>query len=523
MHARLAFRADVHVTRNKTSTCTCSAHVMVNAGRRLGAPMSVCPKLAKVADTLWLATTRHGSFGTLLGLVLRADGGGLRFHELNERQSIISCPWPRWAARADGALCLPTALAMHDEISTYGGMACWDARHRPGVSISIAGHLVGRGQQMPSVEADEELHFVSRRLKAGRQLGYIELEIWRGPPASAGVELLAVGRHCKSMQMPLQSAFASQLVELAGHPPIYRRLQPWAQRLLERRPLAPPLLDPTCKADLFPPLTPMQAHAPSDGGNGAGPRESSSSSAASAAARDSARDSAHDSAADAERLGALFPVAGAGNATRRYSSPLRPAWSNVLGTLHGGAACILGEQAAATALREALAEQGECACHRVPPSAAECRRVPPSAAECHRVPPSATCSRSQQTPPCALINLRAPRRTSPLIHSFPSLSSTGELLDEAPPARAMTVQLLSGLICDERPARIAAAAAVAPVSAATSAAASLPGGLGPGGFAGAGPGLPPGTGTATAALAALRDRGGRAVEAAVWFEPRRRR
>ena len=37
-----------------------------------------------------------------------------------------------------------------------------------------------------------------------------------------------------------------------------------------------------------------------------------------------------------------------------YSTPLSPALANMIGSLHGGAACILGEQAASTALRDSL-------------------------------------------------------------------------------------------------------------------------------------------------------------------------
>ena len=51
-------------------------------------------------------------------------------------------PYPAWAARPDNALCLPTALALADEISTFAGFALWDPRHRPGVSIALAGELV---------------------------------------------------------------------------------------------------------------------------------------------------------------------------------------------------------------------------------------------------------------------------------------------------------------------------------------------------------------------------------------------
>ena len=343
---------------------------------------AVNPRLARVADTMWLLTTRHGSFGTMLGLILPADGGRLRYRQLDDRQSVVTAPWPAWAARKDGALCLATALALHDEISTYGGMACWDARHRPGVSISIAGQLVGRGWTTPSVEPDEELSYVTRRLKAGRVLGYLELEIWRGEPGDSSSELLAVGRHSKAMEMPLSGA-QQMLYRAVSHPSVFPRVQPLLQRWLEGRPVAP-WPSAAARAECFPALQPADGN---------------------------------------DQLGgdtALFSVPGAG-ATQLYSAALRPQWANAIGTLHGGAACILGEHAAATAYR--AAEGG----------------------------------------------------------------APGEA---APPARALAVNLLSGLVCDGRHARVAAAIA-----------ASGPEGASP---------------MALATLSHQHDRG-RGVECAVWF------
>ena len=181
-----------------------------------GSSSQICRRRLAVAERLWTVSTRLGSFGNTLGLVLQRDGGKLKPHRIDDRATHWSVPYPPWATRKDGRLCLATALALADEVSSYGGMACWDERGRPGITISISAMLADRTEP-PRVSVGEELHFVSRKLKTGRQLGYMELEIWRGAPsddayyhaasasasasASSSGELLAVGRHSKSARM----------------------------------------------------------------------------------------------------------------------------------------------------------------------------------------------------------------------------------------------------------------------------------------------------------------------------------
>ena len=113
-------------------------------------------RFSSLAEALWLANTRYGSFGSPLGLVLAQDGGELRLRRLTATSSEVTMPYPAWAARPDNALCLPTALALADEISTFAGFALWDPRHRPGVSIALAGELVGRTHELPRVEPGEQ-------------------------------------------------------------------------------------------------------------------------------------------------------------------------------------------------------------------------------------------------------------------------------------------------------------------------------------------------------------------------------
>ena len=331
--------------------------------------MQICGRRLAAAETMWRITTRLGSFGTTLGLILNRDGGKLTPRRIDDAATEWSVPWPQWASRSDGKLCLATALALADEVSSYGGMSCWDNRCRAGLTLSISARLVGH--EPPSVAPGEELHFVSRKLKTGRQLGYMELEVWRGSPsdeqyyhqtgnnasaASSSAELLAVGRHSKMLNVP-GPLFA--FLKAASHPKIFPILQPPVMRLFESRyPDVVPwpkagtsgTQQPAVRADVFPPLRRL-----------------------------------------AEDVGEAYaPV-------MPLSAPLRlppdpraappslfvaktsPTWGNLLGNCHGGAACILGEQAAA---------QSYCETNQV---------------------------------------------------------------EEAPPAKMMIVNIMSGLVCDGRP------------------------------------------------------------------------
>ena len=266
--------------------------------------MAVSARLRSISEHLWLVTTRHGTFGSLLGLRLQRDGGPLRFQRLDAATSEVSVPLPAWAARRDGTLCLGAALALADEVSTYAGTALWDQRKRPGVTITISGQLVGRAQVAPG----EELTIVTRPLKSGKSLAHVEMDVMRGD------ELLMSGRHSKFMS---PSSRILQVLELFGHPYLYPFLQPLWVRWLETQPEPAPLIDaPATRADVFPALTRVEP-------------------AAAGGAR------------------TLLAVPGSLPPTL-YRTAARAAWRNLLGGIHGGAACMLLEQAAAASYCDAV-------------------------------------------------------------------------------------------------------------------------------------------------------------------------
>ena len=282
---------------------------------------AVCAHRLAAAESLWSITTRLGSFGTSLGLKLQRDGGRLTPVRIDSATSEWKMPWPTWAARSDGKVCLAVVLALADEISSYGGMACFDKKRRPGVTLSISGTLAARSNgEVPCVSGGEELHFVSRKLKTGRQLGHMELEIWRGAPSSSG-ELLAVGRHSKMLSLPAPLLSPISVLESVGASAMFAHVQPWAMRLFEHRypDVRPwPPMDPKRRVDLFPPLEAIATYA------------------------------------ESHLMPLRPPAAVEGTAPILYAAPLSPTWSNLMGNMHGGAACILGEQIAAASYRRAM-------------------------------------------------------------------------------------------------------------------------------------------------------------------------
>ena len=63
---------------------------MLRACKSMNRPQPRC-----VAEALWLANTRYGSFGSPLGLVLAQDGGGLP--PPDSHVSEVTMPYPAWA------------------------------------------------------------------------------------------------------------------------------------------------------------------------------------------------------------------------------------------------------------------------------------------------------------------------------------------------------------------------------------------------------------------------------------------
>ena len=141
-----------------------------------------------------------------LGVRLPVDGGSLsvdKFDCTKTKEISVTLPWPAWLCRPDGQLCLASALAISDEVSTFG-MAAWDKSLRPGVSVVLSGQ---RETMTSTIEAGEEITFHSRLIKEGATLAWIHLECRRGD------ELLATGRHLKFQPTGLPPGW-----QLLSHP-----------------------------------------------------------------------------------------------------------------------------------------------------------------------------------------------------------------------------------------------------------------------------------------------------------------
>ena len=181
----------------------------------------------------------------------------------------------------------------------------------------------------------------------------------RGDRAEHG-ELLLTGRHSKLMASPVHSF--RLLEQILGHPlvsPLTRRA---ITAYFARLPIAPYEV-PISRGEIFPELHPISAdlHPISrgegrrggcggGGGEGGGDGEGGEGGGGGEGGEGGEGGAAP-----------LLSVAGARVAAQHYGATLRPQWANVLGGLHGGAACVLLEQAAAASYRHAL--------HAAPPPA----------------------------------------------------------------------------------------------------------------------------------------------------------
>ena len=210
--------------------------------------------LHPVTNFLFRLSSKSKSFGaSFLGLRLPVDGGELRIDRFNDISISTTLPLPAWLCRPDGQLCLAGFLAMADEVSTFG-MGAWDARHRPGVSVTLSGQRTSS----KTIDAGEEITFNASLIKGGHSLAWMHIE------ALSGGELLATGRHLKFQPAGLPPFFAA-----VSHPLVWpftrslahAGLRAWA----DRQPSAPMELVPRPDAPRAEALSMTEA-APTDAG-----------------------------------------------------------------------------------------------------------------------------------------------------------------------------------------------------------------------------------------------------------------
>lgn len=98
------------------------------------------PSRAAISELFWhfSSKSRDGWFGHLLGLRLPRFGGRLDIRDVGPESSEIAATVPPWLCNADGRVCLAAAVALFDEISTFGGVVPWDHRWRPGASVQLS-------------------------------------------------------------------------------------------------------------------------------------------------------------------------------------------------------------------------------------------------------------------------------------------------------------------------------------------------------------------------------------------------
>ena len=149
------------------------------------------------------------------------------------------------------------------------------------------------------------------------------------------------------------------LEQILGHPWVFPLTRRAVTAYFARLPIAPYEV-PISRGEIFPDLRPISPdlHPISRGegrrgGSGGGGGEGGGGSGGGEGGGGSGGGEGGEAP--------LLSVAGARVAAQHYGATLRPQWANVLGGLHGGAACILLEQAAAASYRHAL--------HAAPPPA----------------------------------------------------------------------------------------------------------------------------------------------------------
>lgn len=270
-----------------------------------------------VTRTLFRVSALRRSFGAdMLGLRLPEDGGSVRVDHFDSNQCSMTFNWPAWLCRADGQLCLASALAACDEASTFG-LAAWDARHRPGVSVTLSGQRVSHAP----VRAGEPLTFNSRLIKGGQTLAWLHIDV-----SNADGEVLATGRHLKFQSTGMPPGW-----DIVAHPllrpALYSAVRHWHTRLAESTPPPFPASDASRRENL----------------------------SMTASADSSAADPFLTSAPLLSNTAA--PSAFTATMTRKYGNPG--------GTLHGGCAAMLCDETAAASYCAALGTDAPPAVQRM--------------------------------------------------------------------------------------------------------------------------------------------------------------
>lgn len=273
--------------------------------------------LQLVMRTLFRVSARRRSFGAdMLGLRLPEDGGSVSVDHFDSNQCSMTFNWPAWLCRADGQLCLASALAVCDEASTFG-MAAWDARHRPGVSVTLSGQRVSH---VP-VRAGEPLTFNSRLIKGGQTLAWLHIDV-----SNADGEILATGRHLKFQPTGMPPGW-----DVVAHPllrpALYAAVRYWHTRLTESTPPPFPASDASRRDNLS--MTMSADHSAADPFLTSAPQLSNTAA----------------------------PSAFTATMTRKYGNPGS--------TLHGGCAAMLCDETAAASYCAALGTDAPPAVQRM--------------------------------------------------------------------------------------------------------------------------------------------------------------
>ncbi|GBG29918.1 Hypothetical Protein FCC1311_061382 [Hondaea fermentalgiana] len=164
--------------------------------------------------------SRTGKFGSLLGLHPEELGGTTRMEFLGPKNSIVSTEIPAWTCE-NGKMRLEAAVALLDEISTYAGCCMWDQRCRPGFSIQ----LQGRALRPIDVGAGERIKVETRLQRVGRTIGFLDIVI-----SDEDGDPLISASHLKFMH-------SGAIFDLAFRPPFQETTRKlWEYLVLDRQP-----------------------------------------------------------------------------------------------------------------------------------------------------------------------------------------------------------------------------------------------------------------------------------------------